>query len=154
MRVYYSIIVVFTALGNVSLAVLRYRTGEHGNVLKSFITNLTWIPLMTIFLGGVSMHVSQALLCHMFGIDMNWGATSKEVENTTFFQEVPKVIKNFKYTFALCLSLIALMVVMAMGVPPMWRIDLLIAIYPLGSMVACHLLLPIALNPSLMLFTF
>ena len=36
--------------------------------------------MLAIFLGGLSLHVSSALLAHMFEIDMTWGATSKEAE--------------------------------------------------------------------------
>jgi membrane glycosyltransferase len=151
-QVYLSIIVVFTALGNVSLAVLRYRTGEQ-SLPGALLTNLKWVPLMSIFLGGISLHVSQALLSHLVGIDMNWGATSKEVENTTFFEEVPKVIKKFGVTFAFCITASITMVVLACVVPDFWRINLFIAIFPLANVVVSHFLLPIALNPSLMLFT-
>ena len=152
-KVYFAIVIVFTALGNVSLAVLRYRIGEQG-LLSALITNLKWIPLMSIFLGGISIHVSQALLSHMFGIDMNWGATSKEAQNTTFFAEIPKVIKNFKFTFAGSILLTVMMIVMATAAPVMWQINLLPAVFPLAICVASHFLLPVVLNPSLMLFTF
>jgi membrane glycosyltransferase len=151
-QIYLSIIVVFTGLGNLALAVLRYRTGEQ-SLVKALFTNLMWIPLMSVFLGGLSLHVSQALLSHLVGIDMNWGATSKEAENTTFFQEVPKVIKKFKFTFLSCIAASVGMVVLATVVPDFWRIDQFFAIYPLATVVVSHFMLPIALNPSLMLFT-
>ncbi|KAG9713205.1 hypothetical protein KCU73_g16594, partial [Aureobasidium melanogenum] len=60
-QVYLAIIVVFTGLGNVALAILRYRTDEQG-LIRGLLTNFMWIPMMTIFLGGLSMHLSQALL--------------------------------------------------------------------------------------------
>ena len=151
-KVYFAIIVVFTALGNFSLAVLRYRTAEKG-FFRSIWENMNWIPLLTIFLGGISMHVSQAILSHLFSIDMSWGATSKEAENTTFFAEVPKIMKKFKVTFIFCIFCTAMMVVMARFVPPLWRIDLFISIWPMGSMIFGHFFLPIALNPGLMRFT-
>lgn len=151
-KIYLAIIVVFSALGNVALAVLRYRTGEKG-LVSGLFTNLKWVPVMIIFLGGVSLHVSQALLSHLFGIDMNWGATSKEAENTTFFEEVPKVIKSFKFTFAFCILFAAAMVVCAVALPSLWQIHLFIAIYPISTVLFCHFMLPIALNPNLMLFT-
>jgi membrane glycosyltransferase len=151
-QVYLSIIVVFTGLGNVALAVLRYRLGEQ-SLVKSLFTNLMWIPLMSVFLGGLSLHVSQALLSHLVGIDMNWGATSKEAENTTFFEEVPRVIKKFGFTFLFCIVAAIGMVVLALFVPEFWRIDQFFAIYPLATVIVSHFMLPIALNPSLMLFT-
>ncbi|KAF2482839.1 glycosyl transferase family group 2-domain-containing protein [Neohortaea acidophila] len=151
-RVYFSIIIVFTAMGNVALAVLRYRTKEK-TLLRALIENLTWIPLLTIFLGGISLHVSQALLSHMFSIDMSWGATSKEAENTTFFEEVPKIIRKFKFTFIFCFLCAIMMIVMARFAPPLWRIDYFFSIWPLSTIVVAHFFLPIALNPGLMRFT-
>ncbi|WPH01751.1 Hypothetical protein R9X50_00460300 [Acrodontium crateriforme] len=151
-KVYFAIVIVFSALGNLSLAVLRHRIGEKG-FLSAIFENLCWIPLMTIFLGGVSIHISQALLSHMFGIDMTWGATSKEAEDTTFFKEIPKVIKNFKFTFVFCFLCTAMMIVAAQFLPAMWRIDSIISIFPMSMVVAGHFFLPVALNPGLMRFT-
>jgi len=34
---------------------------------------------------------------------MSWGATSKEAENTTFFEEMPKTLQKFKFTFCILL---------------------------------------------------
>ncbi|KAJ8609740.1 hypothetical protein MRB53_038977 [Persea americana] len=152
-QAYFAIILVFSGLGNVSLAVLRYRIGEK-SLISSLLENFRWIFLMTIFLGGISLHVSQAILSHMFSVDATWGATSKEAEDTTFFQEIPKILKNFKFSFAFCIFCITLMVVCAYWLPDLWKIDLFISIYPLSAIVAGHLLLPLVLNPGLMRFTF
>jgi len=62
------------------------------------------------------------------------------------------VLKGFKWTFAYCLLCTAMMVVMAKVVPFYWRIDSFVAIYPLAMCVAGHTLLPIALNPNLIVF--
>lgn len=157
-KIYFSIIVVFTALGNISLAILRYRIAEK-SLLSALIENFTWVPLLTVFLGGVSLHVSQAILSHMFSVDMSWGATAKEAEDTSFFEEIPKVAKKFKGTFALSFIIVVAMIVFA-GVGPLgkmvphdFQIKLFPAIWPLATMVTTHVLLPIALNPGLMLFT-
>jgi len=135
-----------------ALAILRYRIGEK-SLLSGLLQNFSWIPLLTVFLGGVSMHVSQALLSHMFGIDMTWGATAKEVENITFFQEIPRVIKRFKFTFAICIFWTAMLIFMAWFAPHFWRIDLLIAVFPMSLVTFSHFMMPIVLNPNLMLFT-
>lgn len=151
-RVYFAIIIVFSLAGNVALAILRYRLGEK-SLIGGFLENMSWVPLLFIFLGGVSLHVSQALLSHLFSIDMTWGATSKEAEDTTFFEEIPRVLKNFKFTFLFCFLCIAMMVLLATIAPPFWRIDSIIAIYPLSAVVFGHFFLPVALNPGLMRFT-
>ncbi|CAK3736195.1 hypothetical protein CB0940_11695 [Lecanosticta acicola] len=152
-EVYFAIIIVFSGLGNLSLAVLRYRTGQCG-LFHAIIENFSWVPLLCIFLGGVSLHVSQAILSHLFSIDMSWGATSKEAENTTFFKEVPKLLKNFKGTFVFCFFFSAVMIVLAQFAPPFWRINAFISIYPLSSVIVGHFFLPTVLNPGLMRFTF
>lgn len=151
-KIYFAIVIVFNCLGNVALALLRYRLDEQ-NLVRGLITNFKWILLLTIFLGGISVHVSQALLCHMFSIDMSWGATSKEVENTSFFEEIPKLIKRFKYMFLWCFACAGGMIYLAVGAPYGWRIAFFTAIWPLATVIVSHFLLPIALNPSLMLFT-
>ncbi|KAH7115918.1 glycosyl transferase family group 2-domain-containing protein [Dendryphion nanum] len=151
-KVYFAIVVVFTALGNVALAVVRYRMGHQG-LLSGLIENFTWIPLLVIFLGGISLHISEAILSHMFGRDMSWGATSKEEEHVTFFEEIPRVLRKFKGTFAFSTVMTAMMVVMAVVVPHEWRINFFTPIWPLSTIVVSHFLLPIVLNPNLMLFT-
>jgi hypothetical protein len=92
-QVWFSIILVFNGLGNIALAVKRYRLGESTSLYALFENN-NWTFQLAIFLGGLSLHVSQALLAHMFEIDMTWGATSKEAEFSNFFIEVPKVLKK------------------------------------------------------------
>ncbi|KAI9647811.1 hypothetical protein NHQ30_004199 [Ciborinia camelliae] len=151
-QVYFSLIIVFSALGNVSLAVLRYRLSQR-SFFSSIFENFKWLLLMTVFLGGLSMHVSQSLLCHFFEIDMTWGATAKEVEKVTFFEEIPRLLKKFKYTFVFCIVMSACMIVCALFVPWNWRIDTFVAIYPLCTVVVSHFLMPVALNPALMMFT-
>lgn len=61
--------------------------------------------MMTIFFGGISFHVSLALLAYLLHIDMQWGATSKEKENSTFFEEVPRILKTFKWLYLFLLVL-------------------------------------------------
>ncbi|KAF2719454.1 hypothetical protein K431DRAFT_112096 [Polychaeton citri CBS 116435] len=154
-KVWFSIIIVFNGLGNLSLATMRYRIGEK-SFLGSLLENLMWVPMLAIFLGGLSLHVSQALLSHMFEIDMTWGATSKEAEESNFFIEVPRVMKRFKFSIAFALISIIGMIILATGsfIPYSWHITDFIAILPMSTVAASHLLLPIVLNPAMMTFTF
>ena len=151
-KIYFAIVIVFNCLGNLALAWLRYRLDET-DLVRGLVTNFKWVLLLTIFLGGVSLHVSQALVCHMFSIDMSWGATSKEVENTSFFKEIPKLLQRFKFMFLWCLVCAGGMVFLAIKAPESYQINFFTAIWPLSTVVVSHFLLPIALNPSLMLFT-
>ncbi|ROT40965.1 glycosyltransferase [Sodiomyces alkalinus F11] len=153
-RVWFSIVIVFNGLGNVSLAVMRYRIGERG-LLKSLFENFMWMFMLAIFFGGLSLHISQALLAHMFEINMTWGATSKEAEFSNFFIEVPKVLKKFKFSMMFSLIFIVGMIILAVApfVPHAWRIQDFVAILPMSMVAGSHFLLPIALNPALMTFS-
>ena len=106
---------------------------------------------MTVFMGGISIHVSQAILSHAFGIDMSWGSTNKEVDDAGFFEEAPLVFKRFKWTFLFCFATAAGMACCATIVPWNWRINEFTAIYPLCTVIVGHFLTPIVLNPALML---
>ena len=114
--------------------------------------------MFAIFLGGLSLHVSSALLAHMFGYNMTWGSTTKEVSTTTFFEEVPLILKRFKFSMAFALGSIAMMVALGTGlggiVPYDWMITDFVAILPMATVAGSHLLLPIALNPGLMRFSY
>ncbi|KAJ4298359.1 hypothetical protein N0V88_003388 [Collariella sp. IMI 366227] len=153
-QVWFSIIIVFNGLGNIALAVMRYRVGER-NILYALFENFKWTFLLAIFLGGLSLHVSQALLAHMFEIDMTWGATSKEAEFSNFFIEVPKVLKKFKFSMIFASLFIAGMIILAVApfIPYSWHITDFVAILPMATVAASHLLLPLALNPALMTFS-
>ncbi|KAG4428687.1 hypothetical protein IFR05_015830 [Cadophora sp. M221] len=154
-KVWFSIIIVFNGLGNIALAVMRYRIGER-SLLYALFENFKWTIMLAIFLGGLSLHVSQALLAHMFEIDMTWGATAKEAEFSNFFIEVPKVLKKFKFSMIFSILGIAGMVILAVGksfIPYDWMITDFVAILPMATITASHLLLPLALNPALMTFS-
>ncbi|KAE9380418.1 hypothetical protein N431DRAFT_395257 [Stipitochalara longipes BDJ] len=153
-KVWFSIIIVFNGLGNVALAVMRYRIGER-SLIWAFFENMKWTFMLAIFLGGLSLHVSQALLAHMFEIDMTWGATAKEAEFSNFFIEVPKVLKKFKFSMIFSIVGIAGMIILALApfVPYDWKIKDFVAILPMATVTVSHLLLPLALNPALMTFS-
>ncbi|KAF2708210.1 hypothetical protein K504DRAFT_434457 [Pleomassaria siparia CBS 279.74] len=153
-KVWFSIVIVFNGLGNLALAVMRYRIGDR-TFLGALLENFKWIIMLAIFLGGLSLHVSQALLAHMFEIDMTWGATSKEAEFSNFFIEVPKVLKRFKFSIAFSMIGIAGMIILAVApfIPYSWHIKDFVAILPMATVTVSHLLLPIVLNPALMTFS-
>ena len=67
---------VFTIFGPLFNAILRYRCrmDSFGHAL---VENYMWTPMFIIFFGGLSMHISWALICYLLSIDMQWGATAK-----------------------------------------------------------------------------
>lgn len=152
-QVFVSLIAVFNLIGHISLAVLRYRTGDKG-LLSSLGENFMWSPMLSVFFGGLSFHVSTALLAHLLHIDMQWGATSKEKENSNFFQEIPKILKTFKWMYIFVLLVAGGMVYLARFAPRGWTITEFTAILPLAVNLVSHALTPLVLNPSLMVFNY
>jgi cellulose synthase/poly-beta-1,6-N-acetylglucosamine synthase-like glycosyltransferase len=138
-QVWFSIIIVFNGLGNIALALLRYRIGEK-SLLGSLFENFKWTFMLAIFLGGLSLHVSQALLAHMFEIDMTWGSTSKEAEFSNFFIEVPKVLKKVSDH---CLSTGQLFLCVPLHCPPAIkcrakRLFSAVSVHLLGNLTTRH----------------
>jgi cellulose synthase/poly-beta-1,6-N-acetylglucosamine synthase-like glycosyltransferase len=85
-QIFFACIAVFPLLGNVAYTVLEYRLGQK-SLWASFVQNFKWIPFFTFFFGGLAIHVSIALLAHLFSYNITWGATAKEVERSTFWLE-------------------------------------------------------------------
>ncbi|KAL4071885.1 glycosyl transferase family group 2-domain-containing protein [Scleroderma citrinum] len=148
--------VVFPGLGNLGFTLLEYRLG-HRSLLSSLVENLSWIPFFFFFFGGLSIHLTQALLAHLLSYNMTWGATKKEVERSNFFMEVPKILKRFRVALILCLVTAVGMVILGTTLtPPGWRIDSTnwAVLFPLALIIGCHILFPIVLNPWFMIFSY
>ncbi|THH12413.1 hypothetical protein EW146_g7729 [Bondarzewia mesenterica] len=148
--------VVFPGAGNLGFTLLEYRIG-HRDLLASFLENITWVPFFFFFFGGLPIHLSQALLAHLFSYNITWGATKKEVERSNFFIEVPRILRRFWLALSLSTLVIIAMVILATPLPPpAWRIpgyDWAV-ILPLAIVAGSHILYPIVLNPWLMIFSY
>jgi hypothetical protein len=153
-QVWFSLVLLFSGLGNISLAIMQHRINEKP-FHRALLENCKWIILLAIFFGGLSLHISYALLAHMFELRMTWGTTSKEAEFSNFFIEVPRVLRRFKFSFVFAAVAVAMMVVLAKAsfVPYGWGITEFVAVLPLAVVVGSHSLLPIVLNPALMTFS-
>ncbi|KAL5119775.1 hypothetical protein ACEQ8H_002381 [Pleosporales sp. CAS-2024a] len=147
------VILVFNGLSNICFAVMRYRLGECG-LIKAYLENLKWMPFFMIFFGGVSFHILIAICAHMFSINMTWGATAKEKDNSNFFAELPKIFKRFKWMYLFMIAMMAAMIYLAKFAPHGWEINGLTSVLPWSVTVIMHCLLPIALNPSLTVFNY
>jgi hypothetical protein len=103
----------------------------------------------------LSIHLTKAILAHLSSYNITWGATKKEVEESNFFLEVPKILVRFRV--ALICSFLVLGGVIAMRLPmiPMeWQITAISVILPITNVAVCHILYPIVLNPYLMVFSY
>jgi cellulose synthase/poly-beta-1,6-N-acetylglucosamine synthase-like glycosyltransferase len=148
--------IVFPIAGNVGFTVLEYRLGRR-NIFSSLIENFTWVPFFFFFFGGLSIHLSAALLAHLFSYNIKWEATKKEVERSNFFIECPRIWKRYRHIMILGALAIATMVVLSLDIiPPGWRIPSTswAIILPLSIVTSGHMLFPIVLNPWLMIFSY
>ncbi|KAI0746496.1 glycosyl transferase family group 2-domain-containing protein [Daedaleopsis nitida] len=148
--------VVFYGSGNIGFTLLEYRLGEK-SLISAFLQNIKWLPFFFFFFGGLSIPVSQAILAHCFSYNMTWGATKKEVERSNFFKEVPQIFKRRWFPWMLSWVVLAGIVLLSTPlVPYEYRIDgdSWGVIFPLASVVGCHILTPIVLNPWLMIFSY
>ncbi|CAI6331822.1 unnamed protein product [Periconia digitata] len=152
-KIFVSLLLVFNVMSNISLALLRYRLGEMP-LIKSVLENFKWLPFFIIFFGGLSFHISLAILSHMFSIDMNWGATAKEKTDSNFFMEIPKIMARFKWMYMVMVPVIGGMVYLGCFAPHGWEINGFTSVVPMSSIVISHCLFPFALNPSLMVFNY
>jgi hypothetical protein len=112
------------------------------------------MPMFTIFFGGLSFHLNCAILAHLLHIDMQWGATAKEKENSNFFEEIPKIFKNFKWMYLFLAIITGIMIYLGTAAPRGWDIKGITAVVPMAVTVISHALVPFVLNPSLMVFNY
>ncbi|KAF8063422.1 glycosyl transferase family group 2-domain-containing protein [Lyophyllum atratum] len=148
--------VVFPGAGNLGYTLLEYRLG-HRDIFSALIENLTWVPFFFFFFGGLSIHLSTALLAHLFSYNITWGATKKEVERSNFWIEIPRIWKRFWLAFMICfICIVGIIILSTSAVPPEWRIPgtSWAVIMPLAIVAAGHILFPIVLNPWLMVFSY
>ncbi|KAF2430582.1 hypothetical protein EJ08DRAFT_238409 [Tothia fuscella] len=152
-NVFVSLIVVFNLGGNLCLAILRYRLGDKP-LVPALLENFKWMPMFTIFFGGLSFHLTCAILSHLLSINMQWGATAKEKVDSNFFEQVPKIFKTFKYMYIIIFFVIAGMIYLGCFAPRGWEIQGVTAIVPLAVTLVSHALMPFLLNPSLMVMSY
>ncbi|GAC98250.1 hypothetical protein PHSY_005839 [Pseudozyma hubeiensis SY62] len=154
-NIWVSVMVVFAAGGNVAQILARYRAKTDGlfNLVKE---HLTWMPFMVIFFGGLSLHVLTALAAHPVGVNMTWGATIKDLEDSNFFLEVPAILKRFWKVFIVAVGTIAAVIIFQLPdvVPIQWQILGFYTYWPVLLLATLHIVYPIALNPALLRFSF
>lgn len=155
-EVWLACMVVFPGLGNVGFTLLEYRLGQR-NLFSALWENFKWFPFFFFFFGGLGIHLSTALLAHLFSYNMQWQATKKEVERSNFFLEGPRILKRFWLSFTLAFAAVFAMVILSTDlIPPEWRIPGTnwAVIFPLALTAGCHIFYPIILNPWLMIFSY
>lgn len=171
-EIWLACMVVFPGAGNLGYTLLEYRLSLRP-LLDSLVENLAWVPFLCVlfcslprmtdrrrsffFFGGLSIHLSQALLAHLFSYNITWGATKKEVEKSNFWLEVPKIMRRFWLALVVSVFIAVAMGVLASDVVPRgWQILGLdwAVVFPIAITIGCHVLYPVVLNPWLMIFSY
>ena len=162
--------VVFPGLGNAGFTLFEYRIG-HRTLLGALVENLRWVPFLYVlgsvpfvlahiysffFFGGLSIHLSTAILAHLCSYDMTWGSTGKEVEKSTFWIEVPRIFRRFWLSLLICTLLVIMMIIFNSNLVPFtWQIQLWnwALILPLAMVAGCHIMLPVRLPSHICLYS-
>ena len=99
--------------------------------------------LVVAFLGGLSWHISYALLAHMFCLPIEWSSTAKELEGDGIFVGIDKVWKVFRFAIGFMLLLTRCMIYLSLFAPHGWKITSWTSIFPVANQVFGHILLPV-----------
>ncbi|ORY80973.1 glycosyl transferase family group 2-domain-containing protein [Protomyces lactucae-debilis] len=145
--IFISVLIVFNIISPITNALVRYRA-RGGKFFEMLYDNFKWSFLLIVFLGGLSMHLSHALVAHMCSMKMEWGATAKSLEAGDFKSELPKIWKAFKGIYFVMAILAALQIVLAVVVPVKYRILSITANGPLIFLMLMHSIMPLILSPN------
>ncbi|KAM0809233.1 hypothetical protein AB5N19_09576 [Seiridium cardinale] len=132
---------IFMIASPVCFAWFRHKIGQKmfvWAVLESFM----WMPFFLIFFGGLSWHISYALLAHMFGLPIGWSSTAKEVEATGLVVGIGAIFKQFRIVLLAISVLTAGVIYLAVGAPPGWEITAWPSILPLALQIIGHVGMP------------
>ncbi|KAK3679131.1 hypothetical protein LTR78_000691 [Recurvomyces mirabilis] len=144
-KIFVGMAVVFNILSPTAYAMLRHRLGQKTFFLCLWET-IKWTPMFLLFFGGISFHMLKALACHAFSINMEWTSTAKELESSGFRIGLDRIVRDFKWMYAVIIPMMGGMIYLAVAAPREWSISDFAAIVPLANQVGCHALLPFALG--------
>lgn len=144
-KIFVGMAAVFNVLSPLAFAMLRHRLGQKTFFLSLWET-VKWTPMFLLFFGGISFHMFKAIACHALSINMEWTTTAKELEASGFRIGLDRIVRDFKWMYAVILPMTGGMIYLAVAAPRQWSITDFAAIVPLANQVGCHALLPFALG--------
>jgi len=133
---------IFLVVSPLAFAWYRHRLGEKP-FLWATLEAFTWMPFFMVFFGGLSWHISYALLAHMFCLPIEWSSTAKELEAGGFFVGIERVWKAFRFVIAFMILLSGAMIYLSLYAPPGWQISAWTSIVPVANQVFGHVMLPV-----------
>jgi hypothetical protein len=137
---------------------------------------LTWVPFLLVFFGGLSYHIATALMSHLIGYNMvrshlfvqggcrreasadstatsptppqAWSATEKDVKESTIFEELPRILKRFWGMLTIMFAIMAGIAILSLApfVPFEYRVTDPTIQIPLLTVCVPHVLFIFVLN--------
>jgi hypothetical protein len=138
-----SVIIVFNGATTICYAWFRQRIRDT-TFLKALWENVKWMPVFLLFFNGLSLHVLKALICHLFSLPIEWSATEKEIGPQGLMVNLDRILRQFRWVFAICFSIMGGMIYLGNFAPRGWLITDYTFVIPLALQVGGHILLPIA----------
>ncbi|ORY82425.1 glycosyl transferase family group 2-domain-containing protein [Protomyces lactucae-debilis] len=124
---------------------VRYRVKEV-TLFRGLLDSLKYFAITTIFLQGISMHVSRCLALHLLGRKMTWESTSKSLEESSVQSDLPMIWGRFKAMYIILLIMLCMVIALGFAVPENWRITSFGAVFPLLWLICWHLCVPVLMH--------
>ena len=93
---------IFFILTPVSNIITKIRHKLYTNVWTMICKEVYYDIFLLIFFGGIQYHFLKAMFFHFFGLNITWGATSKEYENKNILLK----LKTYYDMYLVCFSVI------------------------------------------------
>jgi len=144
--------IILTYIAGISLyyTVIKYKfqcTTENTSkqwFIIILIIQLKYTTITYIYYSGLSSHICYTFCCYFFDINMSWGTTIKEIDNSTWLDHF-LALKQYKFMYILVfISLVILWVLWWLNI-----ISELQAVFPILYNLISHALMPIILNYKL-----
>ncbi|QKX64636.1 uncharacterized protein TRUGW13939_11811 [Talaromyces rugulosus] len=133
---------IFLLVSPITFAWYRHRLGDK-NLFWALLESFRWMPFFFVFFGGISWHISYALLAHLFCLPIEWSSTAKELEAGGFFVGMERIWQSFKYVLFFMACLTAGVIYLALFAPTGWKISAWTSIFPVANQIVGHVLLPV-----------
>ncbi|KAL2838983.1 glycosyl transferase family group 2-domain-containing protein [Aspergillus pseudoustus] len=146
-----ALVVVFNGFASVAFSMARHQLKEE-TFWRALLQAAKWLPFLIIYFGGISLNCGKAILCHSLSINLEWASTAKEMGPTGFYIGMDKMVRKFKWTWAICAVIAGVMLFFAFGAPWGWRIKpgeyttATVAIVPLAIQICSATFLPFFLG--------
>lgn len=149
-EIFVGIILVFAVIGNILTILTTFLMGRHTNLWYAIYTEAKWIPVVSLFFGGLPYHICCGFTRYMLSMRAEWGATIKDIDAvdhtmSLFFSELFSTIRRYWFMYVL---VILYSVTLAGGFMTMdWLGWSGYAMAPFLCTITMHALMPVLLNP-------